>query len=142
MSCFEYILAGIVLNAGPPFRQKVVRNGELARSLHERLGVSCSADIEFTGPFIATVSITLLATLYMIVAPAKWVQRWMQLTKTSSDFKLFMIVLGVLYFVIAWSAEKFIFPRLARWVGEVQEAVLRRPKQRKIHKLIQEQMRL
>ncbi|KAL2753925.1 hypothetical protein ACRALDRAFT_2108060 [Sodiomyces alcalophilus JCM 7366] len=120
VSCFEYILAGVVLNAGPPFRQKVVRNW----------------------PFLATVGITLVGTLYMILSPAKWVQRLMQLTKISSDFKLFMIALGGVYFIVAWSSEKIIFPRLARWVGELQETVLRRPKQRKTHKLIREQMRL
>ncbi|ROT40887.1 ATPase [Sodiomyces alkalinus F11] len=120
VSCFEYILAGVVLNAGHPFRQKVVRNW----------------------PFMAAVGLTLLGTLYMILAPAKWVQRLMQLTKTPWDFKLFMIALGGIYLVVAWSSEKFIFPRLARLAGHFKETMLRRPKQRKTYKLIQEKMRL
>lgn len=31
ISCFEYILAGVVLNAGPPFRQKASQNCEPAK---------------------------------------------------------------------------------------------------------------
>ncbi|KAG7123368.1 cation-transporting ATPase like protein [Verticillium longisporum] len=72
VSCFEYILAGVVLNAGPPFRQKALKNW----------------------PFLATIATTLLLTLYMIMSPAHWVAHLMQLTSTSGDFQLFLVGLA------------------------------------------------
>jgi hypothetical protein len=37
LSCFEYILAGVVLNAGPPFRQKALQNCKSTRSVLDLL---------------------------------------------------------------------------------------------------------
>ncbi|GKT50259.1 putative CDP-alcohol phosphatidyltransferase class-I family protein [Colletotrichum spaethianum] len=120
VSCFEYILAGVVLNAGPPFREKAVKNW----------------------PFMATIAATLLITLYMIVGPAHSVRHLMQLTKTSWDFEVFMIILGGVYFAAAWTSEKYIFQKLARAAGYFKERVLNRPKQRKEYKIILENMQV
>ena len=32
ISCYQYILSGIVLSVGPPFRQRVTENGEMSLS--------------------------------------------------------------------------------------------------------------
>ncbi|TDZ14946.1 putative cation-transporting ATPase [Colletotrichum orbiculare MAFF 240422] len=50
VSCFEYILAGVVLNAGPPFRESALKNW----------------------PFIIITAGTLLTTTYMVFMPARW----------------------------------------------------------------------
>ncbi|GKT77572.1 ATPase [Colletotrichum tofieldiae] len=118
VSCFEYILAGVVLNAGPPFREKALKNW----------------------PFMATIAATLLITLYMILGPAHSVRHLMQLTKTSWDFEMFMILLGCVYLATAWTSEKYIFQKLARAAGYIKEQVLKRPKQRKEYKVILENM--
>ncbi|KAK2008638.1 ATPase [Colletotrichum eremochloae] len=120
VSCFEYILAGVVLNAGPPFREQALKNW----------------------PFMATITATLAITLYMILEPAPSVRHLMQLTRTSWDFKIFMILLGGVYLAMAWTSEKYIFQKLARAAGSFKERVLKRPKQRKAYKMILENMQI
>ncbi|KAK2047693.1 ATPase [Colletotrichum somersetense] len=120
VSCFEYILAGVVLNAGPPFREPALKNW----------------------PFMATIAVTLMITLYMILVPAHSVRHLMQLTKTSWYFKMFMILLGGVYLATAWASEKYIFQKLAWAVGYFKERVLKRPKQRKAYKVILENMQM
>ncbi|KAG7114896.1 cation-transporting ATPase like protein [Verticillium longisporum] len=120
VSCFEYILAGVVLNAGPPFRQKALKNW----------------------PFLATIAITLLLTLYMIMSPAHWVAHLMQMTSTSGDFQLFLVGLGASYLVCAWVAERLVFQQLARAVGRLKQRLTRQPKKRKLYKTILEEMRI
>lgn len=118
-SCFEYIFAGVVLNAGPPFRQGVWKNL----------------------PFVATIAVAVLITLYMILGPAHWVKKLMQLTKISWSFKGTIIGLGVIFLVVAWVAEHYLFPKLARLIGQVKEAITQKSRKRKEYKLIQERMR-
>jgi len=120
VSCFEYILAGVVLNAGPPFREPALKNW----------------------PFMATIAVTLMITLYMILGPAHSLRHLMQLTKTSWDFKIFMILLGGVYLATAWTSEKYIFQKLSRAAGYFKERILKRPKQRKEYKTILESMQM
>ncbi|KAK4241245.1 hypothetical protein C8A03DRAFT_12498 [Achaetomium macrosporum] len=117
-SCFEYILAGVVLNAGRPFRVSALQNW----------------------PFVATIVITLSITLLMVVSPPVWLSSFMQLTYLSWDFKLFIVGLGACYLVLAWAGEHWTFQPLARLIGKMKHAVLKQPKKRKQYKLIQEQM--
>ncbi|KAL2135550.1 hypothetical protein VTI74DRAFT_8029 [Chaetomium olivicolor] len=117
-SCFEYILAGVVLNAGRPFRHSALHNW----------------------PFVATITTTLCATLLMVIGPPAWLSRFMQLTSISADFKMFIIGLGVLYFILAWLGEHWAFQPLARLIGKTRQSVLKQPKKRKGYKVIQEQM--
>ena len=65
----------------------------------------------------------------------------MQLTKTRWDFELFLLGLGVCYLGIALACEKFVFPRLARALGQLRQAMTKQPKQRKQYKVILESMR-
>lgn len=118
VSCFEYILAGIVLNAGPPFRVGVWKNW----------------------PFVATIGVALAITVYMVMGPAHWVKKVMQLTKMSWDFKLFLITLGLVYLGLAWTSEYHVFQRLAAVVGKVKSAVTGSKKKRKQYKVIREEM--
>ncbi|SPN98873.1 related to cation translocating ATPases [Cephalotrichum gorgonifer] len=120
VSCFEYIFAGVVLNAGRPFRQPIRQNW----------------------PFLGTIIITLLLTLHMVLGPFRPVKKLMQLTKTRWDFQLFMALLGVVYLVIAWSSEVALFPWLARVFGVVKQRVTKREKKRKEYKLILEGIRM
>ena len=94
------------------------------------------------GPFLGTVVATLLMTLHMVLGPFRPLKKLMQLTKTRWDFQLFMILLGVTYFVVAWVSETVLFPWLARMFGTVKQAVTKRQKQRKQYKVIQEGIRM
>ncbi|KAK3378169.1 hypothetical protein B0H63DRAFT_479050 [Podospora didyma] len=117
-SCFEYISAGIVLNAGRPFRQAALQNW----------------------PFVATIGTTLLVTAYMVGGTAPWLDRVMQLTYISWDFKLYTIALGISYLTLAYVGEHYVFQRLARLIGHAKQSFTRLPKKRKEYKVIQEQM--
>ncbi|KAK3686010.1 hypothetical protein B0T22DRAFT_410822 [Podospora appendiculata] len=117
-SCLEYILAGVVLNAGRPFRQGALQNW----------------------PFVATIAVTLGITAYMILGPAHWLKHLMQLTHVAWDFRLFIIALGVLYLSLAWVGEHYVFQRLARVIGHTKQSLTKKPKNRKEYKLIQERM--
>ncbi|PSS02441.1 hypothetical protein BD289DRAFT_359689 [Coniella lustricola] len=118
VSCFEYILSGIVLNAGPPFRVAARKNW----------------------PFVATISVTLMITLYLVLSPTRWLKKGMQLTKISWDFKLFLIMLGLVYLGAAWTSEHYVFDRLARVIGKLRQATTGRRKKRKQYKLIKDEM--
>ncbi|EFX01083.1 p-type ATPase [Grosmannia clavigera kw1407] len=119
VSCFEYIFSGVVLNAGPPFRQSLWRNW----------------------PFVATIAVTLAATGYMVVNPVHWVKKAMQLTKISWSFKLVVLGLGLAYLFAAKIADVWVLPAAARLVGRAKLALTGHPKKRKEYKLILERMR-
>lgn len=118
VSCFEYILSGVVLNAGRPFRVPMRQNW----------------------PFVATIAATLVISLYMILGPAHWLKHGMQLTRISWDFKLYLITLGLVYFGVAWSSEHYLFQRIARVIGKLRQAATGQRKTRKQYKVIREEM--
>lgn len=118
VSCFEYILSGVVLNAGRPFRVPMRQNW----------------------PFVATIVATLAFSLYMVLGPAHWLKHGMQLTKISWDFKLYLITLGLVYFGAAWSGEHYLFQRIARVLGKLRQAATGQRKTRKQYKVIREEM--
>jgi len=93
-----------------------------------------------TGPFVATVTVVLLITTYMVSGPARWFQYLMQLTYMASDFKLFIMAMGLVYLGLAWVGENLIFHRLARLIGHAKQAMTKKSKTRKQYKVILEQM--
>jgi cation-transporting ATPase 13A2 len=117
-SCFEYILSGIILNAGPPFRQGLTQNY----------------------PFCLTILGSLAVTIYMLFHPAHRVKKIMQLTWMSLDYRFFLLGLGFAYLVLAWGYEKYVGLRLARSIGQIKERITGQSKQRKAYKLVREDM--
>jgi cation-transporting ATPase 13A2 len=117
-SCFEYILSGIILNAGAPFRQGLAQNY----------------------PFCFTILASLVITLSMVLVPGHQVKKTMQLTKMALDYKFFLISLGLAYFVLAWGYELYIGMRLARVLGHVKQRLTGKAKKRKAYKIIKESM--
>lgn len=134
VSCFEYIFSGVILNAGPPFRHPLWENCES----HSPPCISSSSN--YLGPFITTIILSLAATMYMIADPARWLNDLMELSGMSWDYKLFLGLLGIAYFALAWVYEKFLSLRLARLLGAANEWITGRAKGRKQYKLIQENM--
>ncbi|ORY09897.1 hypothetical protein BCR34DRAFT_486512 [Clohesyomyces aquaticus] len=110
VSCFQYILSAVVLSVGKPFRQPMGQNL----------------------PFVITMLIALVITSYMLFDPAQWLFKLMELTYLSSSFKVFILILGLGNFALAYLSEKFVFPTLAKWVGEIKVKV--NPKWRKKRK--------
>ncbi|KAB8299898.1 hypothetical protein EYC80_000142 [Monilinia laxa] len=120
VSCFEYILSGIVLSVGKPFRQSIAHNL----------------------PFIVTIVVALLFSLYMLFDPSQWLASFMQLTELSWDFEVFILILGIGYISLAWSSEHYLLPKLGKYLGILKTSITRKPKQRKTYKLVLEEMRL
>lgn len=118
VSCFEYIIAGVILNAGPPFRQTTIQNW----------------------PFVVTILLTLLASTYMLLVPAHWIRKLMQLTKMSWDYELFLVLLGVVFLAVTWAYERFVASKLAKLIGEVRLRIAGTTKHRKAYKVIDEAM--
>ena len=92
-------------------------------------------------PFVVTLVVALMISTYMLLGPAKWLYDFMQLTPMDLDFKVFLVMLGIVGFGVSYGAEKMVFPRLATWIGRLR--VKMSPgakKKRKQYKIIAEGM--
>ena len=121
LSCFQYIFSSIVLSIGPPFRQSMTQNL----------------------PYVITIITVLLFSLYMLLDPGRELARFMQLTDLSLSFEVVIIVLAIGGFGIAYIAERDVFTKLAKAIGQLNERL--RPgksKKRKEYKLLLEKMRI
>ncbi|KAJ5501698.1 ATPase P-type K/Mg/Cd/Cu/Zn/Na/Ca/Na/H-transporter [Penicillium expansum] len=75
--------------------------------------------------------------------PSDWVSEVMQLTFMSDVFKLWLLALASGIFVLSWTAEKNIFPRVAQMLGHTRARL--QPhyrKKRKMYKVLLEALRL
>ncbi|KAI9826875.1 MAG: hypothetical protein M1832_005814 [Thelocarpon impressellum] len=123
VSCYQYIFSGIVLSIGPPFRQSMTENV----------------------PFVVTIAVALLLSTYLLLDPARPLQRFMQLTDMPLGFRISMLVLALAGFAGSWGGERFILPRLAKMIGRAKQRLqpkYRPARRRKQYKLLQEEMRV
>lgn len=93
-------------------------------------------------PFVVTILVAFLFTSYMLFDPAEWLSRFIQLTKLSWKFRIFLLMLSLGGFGIAWLAEKRFFLWLAAAIAQIH--LFFRPahrKKRKAYKLLLEKMR-
>ncbi|KAH7348078.1 hypothetical protein BKA66DRAFT_432511 [Pyrenochaeta sp. MPI-SDFR-AT-0127] len=122
VSCFQYILSAVVLSVGKPYREPMSRNL----------------------PFITTIFVTLAISAYMLFDPAQWVMEWMELTYMDVPFKVFIMVLGLGNFALAYVSERYLFPGLAKWIGVLKVKIggEKWQKKRKEYKVIAESMRM
>lgn len=93
-----------------------------------------------TGPFTITVMAALILTVYMIVGPAHWLKKLMELSRIEKDYKYFLLLLGLVYFFFAWAFEKHLAMPLARSIGYMQQKITGKAKKRKQYKVIREKM--
>lgn len=91
---------------------------------------------------MVTIVIALLISVYMVLAPAKWVTDLMELTKMSWDYELFLIGLGIAYMLVAWGFEQYLAVPLARLVGTMKQRITGASKKRKQYKVILESARI
>ena len=121
LSCYQYILSAIVLSVGKPFRQSMRHNL----------------------PFVITMVVTLLISTYMLFDPAHWLVHLMQLTFLSDRFEIFLVVLAIGGFACAYGAERYVFPHLAKIIGQARRSMRpERQKKRKKYKIALESMKL
>lgn len=136
-SCFEYILSAVLLNAGPPFRERAAKNCKLDSAL-----LAARYTNSLLGPFSLSIVVTLLVSIYMVFGPARWLNKLMQLTATSLSFQVFIVFLGVLYLVMGWIFERYVSGRIVRVIGTLKQKMSGMPKKRKAYKVIREEMRM
>lgn len=137
VSCYQYILSAIVLSVGPPFRQSMGHNRELT-SIYEGCII-----LTATVPFVITMMVVVGISTYMLFDPAPWLYDLMELTWMSISFRGFIVVLALGSFSCSYLAERLLFPRLSKWIG--QAYVKLRPqskKKRKEYKVVLESMRI
>lgn len=93
-------------------------------------------------PFVVTIVADLLFCVYMLLDPGAWLASFMQLTKMSPDFKLFILFLALGGFICAWVSEMYLL-RLVRIVSKTRDNLWpHRIKTRKQYKKILEDMRI
>jgi hypothetical protein len=85
----------------------------------QALDKCCNADREPV-PFVVTIVVTLLMSLYMLLDPAEWLSNFMDLTEMSLDFKWTLLILAGIGFAIAYVAERRIFPTMAKYIGRLK----------------------
>lgn len=84
----------------------------------------------------------LFISTYLLLDPAQWLFDLMELTFMSWDFKLVIFAVAVAGFGVMYTSEVWVFPRLARWIGEVRVKISpKTKKKRKEYKVILEGMR-
>jgi cation-transporting P-type ATPase 13A2 len=104
--------------------------------------VQCYNTNKVTVPFAVTIVVTLLMSLYMLLDPARWLSDFMDLTEMTLDFELILLVMAAIGFVVAYVAERRVFPVLAKYIGRLKRRL--RPsqqKKRKRYKEILEEMK-
>jgi cation-transporting P-type ATPase 13A2 len=77
----------------------------------------------------------------MLLDPAEWLSNFMDLTEMSLEFELVLLVLAAIGFVVAYVAERRIFPTMAKYIGRLKRVL--RPshqRKRKRYKVILEEM--
>lgn len=119
VSCYQYILSGIVLSVGRPFRQPMTSNF----------------------PFVVTIVVVLAFSTYMLFDAPKWLSNLMQLTYMSTFFKDWLLALAIAGFAVAYVSERRLFPAMARWIGSAYRRL--RPsnkKERRKYKVLLEKM--
>lgn len=95
MSSFQYIITGLVLCEGLPFRQPIGANT----------------------PFILTTAVTSATTLlFMFLDSAGWLGRLMDLTPTSGSFKLFVLTMVVLNLCAMLLCQRYVYPTLCEYI--------------------------
>jgi cation-transporting ATPase 13A3/4/5 len=77
----------------------------------------------------------------MVLGPARWLKKLMQLTKMSPDFKIFLLGLGATFLLVGWVFERYMSQPLAKLLGRAKQKMRGASKKRKEYKDIEERMR-
>ena len=94
-------------------------------------------------PFVVTMVTTIFISSYLLLDPAHWLFILMGLTYISWDFKLFILGIAVAGFALMYISELWLFPRMARWIGDLKTRFApKRRRKRKEYKIIAESMRM
>lgn len=137
VSCYQYITTSVVISVGPPFRQPLYHNGT------SLLSVSLGQQLTFPVPFLATFAVDLAVSTFMLARPPSIVTEVMQLTWMSDGYKAFLLALAICAFAVSWVAEHYVFPKIARGLGDLLQRLRpSRKKKRREYKVLLETMEM
>ncbi|KKY29243.1 putative p-type atpase [Phaeomoniella chlamydospora] len=97
----------------------------------------------FMVPFVVAIVVTLILSLYMLLDPAEWLARFMELTEISLGFAFILLLLAIIGFIVAYISERYFFPVLAKLIGLAKKkwGGPKRQKQRKEYKILLEDVK-
>ncbi|KAG0341214.1 hypothetical protein BG000_009845 [Podila horticola] len=96
LSCFQYLLVAIVFSVGPPFRKPMITNR----------------------PFVIITAGLVILSAIMVLFPTAWISEVMELVKIPFSFRACILVMAGVNFALSFFCESFMFPIIARWIGE------------------------
>lgn len=70
------------------------------------------------GPFVVITAALVLLSAIMVLFPTRWLSEVMQLVKIPFSFRAFILVMAGVNFGLSLFCESFMFPIIARWIGE------------------------
>ncbi|KAK9330708.1 hypothetical protein V1520DRAFT_339783 [Lipomyces starkeyi] len=100
-SCYQYIFIAMVLSVGPPYRERMTKNG----------------------PFMLMIAVTVTVVSLILLVPPKWLFNLLVLTPLSFAFKLVILGAAFAYFGVAWVGEKYLFPKISAGITRTRRGV-------------------
>jgi len=70
------------------------------------------------GPFVVITAALVLLSAIMVLFPTHWLSEVMELVKIPFIFRAFILVMAGVNFALSLFCESFMFPIIARWIGE------------------------
>ncbi|KAG0200869.1 hypothetical protein BGX28_006180 [Mortierella sp. GBA30] len=96
LSCFQYLLVAIVFSVGPPYRKPMSSNR----------------------PFVVITIVLVVTSAILVLVTTPWITETMQLVAIPYSFRAFILILAALNLGMSLVCESYLFPIIARWIGE------------------------
>ncbi|KAI8916065.1 hypothetical protein EDD86DRAFT_272937 [Gorgonomyces haynaldii] len=101
-SSYQYLITAIVFTVGPPYQESIWKNV----------------------PYITLIIGLSALTSWITLAPPPQLMDILKLVELPSSARTFVFALAVLNFGVSWTAERYIFPQIAKWIGTISERML------------------
>ncbi|KAF9968325.1 hypothetical protein BGZ70_004966, partial [Mortierella alpina] len=101
LSIFMYLFVAIVFSVGPPYRKPMSSNR----------------------PFVVVTVLLVCLSACIVLIPPEGFATFMALVHMPLSFRLFILFMAGLHLTLALVSERFLFPRLATWIGTVVRSV-------------------
>ncbi|ORY01301.1 putative Ca2+ pump [Basidiobolus meristosporus CBS 931.73] len=113
VSAFQYVFMAIVFSVGPPYRISNFKNWL----------------------FVLVSCVLLVFNIVILFAPHTVFQDIFQLTDIPYNFRWILGAIALSSFIGSWVTERFLFPRLAQWIGRAKHSIRHGAKPKPIRKV-------
>lgn len=94
---FQYILIGILLTTGPPYREKIIKNK----------------------PFLITVLVTILISIFLMNNNYFWLNDLMDVTGISSELKYKILIISIINYILIEFLNKYFFKLIIEFYKKI-----------------------